>query len=248
MILKDLSKRDAVCLLELIHESHFCNKEEGLRKLVEKVNRLVPFDHAVCALGKLNEAGLIKSYELINISYPDEWLELYVEEGYHHIDPIIKEHLKHVRLQYWADTYREYRPPKDFVQMTRSFGLRNGYAHGSRNINSRELSLFSLSAKSIDRSKRTEAILEYFVPHLHYALTNAIYNQRKPHDFSLSPREKEVINWLKIGKSSWEVSVILGISEDTVNFHVKNIMRKLGATKRTQAVAVAIAHGLIDIE
>jgi LuxR family quorum-sensing transcriptional regulator LasR len=49
------------------------------------------------------------------------------------------------------------------------------------------------------------------------------------------------------GKSSWEMSVILGISERTANFHVFNIMRKLGATNRAQAVAVAARQGLIDI-
>jgi DNA-binding CsgD family transcriptional regulator len=44
------------------------------------------------------------------------------------------------------------------------------------------------------------------------------------------------------------MSVILDISERTVNFHVYNIMRKLGATNRPQAVAVAASLGLIRIE
>ncbi len=56
----------------------------------------------------------------------------------------------------------------------------------------------------------------------------------------LSSREIEVLNWLKKGKSSWDVAAILNISERTVNFHVKNIMQKLDAVSRTQAVAVAV--------
>jgi DNA-binding CsgD family transcriptional regulator len=63
----------------------------------------------------------------------------------------------------------------------------------------------------------------------------------------LSSREIEVLNWLKQGKSSWDISVILGISKRTVNFHVYNIIQKLGATNRTQAVAVATRLGLIGI-
>jgi LuxR family quorum-sensing system transcriptional regulator SolR len=43
------------------------------------------------------------------------------------------------------------------------------------------------------------------------------------------------------------MSVILGISESTVNFHVYNIMQKLGATNRPQTVAVAARLGLIDL-
>lgn len=61
---------------------------------------------------------------------------------------------------------------------------------------------------------------------------------------ALSFREKEVLNWLKKGKSSGDISIILNISERTVNFHVKNIMQKLDAVTRTQAVATAIELGL----
>lgn len=53
----------------------------------------------------------------------------------------------------------------------------------------------------------------------------------------LSEREKEVLGWLKQGKTSWAISVILNISERTVNYHVGNILRKLGVCNRTHAVA-----------
>lgn len=64
----------------------------------------------------------------------------------------------------------------------------------------------------------------------------------------LSVREKEVLDWLKHGKSSWDISTILGISERTVNFHVYNVMRKLEAVNRPQAVAVAARLGLINFD
>jgi two-component system response regulator FixJ len=63
---------------------------------------------------------------------------------------------------------------------------------------------------------------------------------------ALSLREKEVLNWLKKGKSSWEISTILNIGESTVNFHITNIMQKLNAVSRTQAVAIAVEQGLIN--
>lgn len=55
----------------------------------------------------------------------------------------------------------------------------------------------------------------------------------------LSPRELEVLTWLRLGKTSWDISMILMISERTVNYHVNNIMRKLGVISRMQAVSVA---------
>jgi DNA-binding CsgD family transcriptional regulator len=62
----------------------------------------------------------------------------------------------------------------------------------------------------------------------------------------LSPREKEILGWTKDGKSRWEISKILSISDETVKFHLRNIVRKLGVANRTQAVAVALAAGLIE--
>ena len=50
------------------------------------------------------------------------------------------------------------------------------------------------------------------------------------------------------GKSSWEISEILKISERTVKYHVQNIMQKVHAVTRAQAVAISVEEGLIDIE
>ncbi|MBB4263641.1 MULTISPECIES: response regulator transcription factor [Bradyrhizobium] len=61
----------------------------------------------------------------------------------------------------------------------------------------------------------------------------------------LSEREKQCLRWIEQGKSSWEIGVILNVSENTVNFHVKNAMRKLETTSRTQCVVKARRLGLI---
>jgi DNA-binding CsgD family transcriptional regulator len=53
----------------------------------------------------------------------------------------------------------------------------------------------------------------------------------------LTNRERDALAWVAEGKSDWEISVILGLSETTVRFHVDNARRKLGAVNRTQAVA-----------
>ncbi len=53
----------------------------------------------------------------------------------------------------------------------------------------------------------------------------------------LSGREREVLNWLNRGKTSWDISVILNITERTVNYHVGNIIQKLGVSSRVHAVS-----------
>jgi DNA-binding CsgD family transcriptional regulator len=62
----------------------------------------------------------------------------------------------------------------------------------------------------------------------------------------LSSREIEVLNWIKEGKSSWEISVILGVGKRTIDFHVSNIKQKLNAATRAQAVAIGLQNRIIE--
>jgi DNA-binding CsgD family transcriptional regulator len=57
---------------------------------------------------------------------------------------------------------------------------------------------------------------------------------------SLTPRERECLQWVAAGKTDWEISQILSISEQTVHGYVQNALAKLGARTRAQAVALAI--------
>lgn len=61
----------------------------------------------------------------------------------------------------------------------------------------------------------------------------------------LTPRETECLQWAAAGKTAWETSRILAISERTATFHLTNAVKKLGATNRRAAVARAIGLGLI---
>jgi DNA-binding CsgD family transcriptional regulator len=72
-------------------------------------------------------------------------------------------------------------------------------------------------------------------------------SMRAPSDPSnLTARELEVLTWISLGKSAWEIGEILGIAKRTVDEHAQTAARKLGAANRTQAVAIAVRDGLID--
>ena len=64
-------------------------------------------------------------------------------------------------------------------------------------------------------------------------------------EVSLTSREREVLNYYRIGKNAVEVGMILGISRHTVRFFCKNILGKLDAVNMTQAVTIALDRGLI---
>ena len=63
----------------------------------------------------------------------------------------------------------------------------------------------------------------------------------------LTAREREVLQWATRGKSTWEIGEILGIGRRTVEEHVATAVRKLGATNRSHAIAVALRDKLIEL-
>jgi LuxR family transcriptional activator of conjugal transfer of Ti plasmids len=64
-------------------------------------------------------------------------------------------------------------------------------------------------------------------------------------DPGLSRREIQCVFWINEGKTDWEIGVILGISEDTVAFHLKNVKAKLGVARRSQIPISAWLRGVL---
>ena len=66
-------------------------------------------------------------------------------------------------------------------------------------------------------------------------------------DEALSPRELDVLQLIRDGHKNKQIADRLSISENTVNFHIKNIVGKLGANDRTHAVTIAVRRGLLAL-
>jgi DNA-binding NarL/FixJ family response regulator len=64
---------------------------------------------------------------------------------------------------------------------------------------------------------------------------------------ALSEREIGVLRLVASGNSNKRIAAILGISEETVKAHVRNILSKLDANDRTHAVTIALARGIIEV-
>jgi len=94
-------------------------------------------------------------------------------------------------------------------------------------------------------------IVEMLMPHLHCTLSNLLNGKIKTlqplvkTNKKLSSRESQVIQYLYLGKTNWEISNILDVSPLTVKNHVQNIIKKLNVTNRRQAATKAAKLGLI---
>lgn len=184
-------------------------------------------------------------------SYPESWFERYQSQNYIEIDPLVQHCSRSILPVVW------HRQPKtDDKKIGRMFdeahehGLVSGATFsviGKRG----ELAIFSLTTASADESDHRNIVAQLgqgymLLAHIHEAVTRLGLPHIPSNDLpALTRREKECLTWVSSGKTSWEIARILGISENTIVFHIGNAGKKLGTHTRSQTVARALALGLI---
>jgi DNA-binding CsgD family transcriptional regulator len=73
---------------------------------------------------------------------------------------------------------------------------------------------------------------------------NALSNKQAPNYINLTKREIECLHWLCIGKTAYEISIILNCSVRTIEKHIDNIKKKFNCSRSTQVVSMAVQLGL----
>lgn len=76
-------------------------------------------------------------------------------------------------------------------------------------------------------------------------LANAILGEESGEPVvRLSPRETECLEWTAQGKTTWEIAQILCLSDSTVNYYIRNAMKKLAVHTKAHAVSKAAVLGM----
>lgn len=178
--------------------------------------------------------------------WPNGWIDRYVQCDYVHIDPVI-ERIRTDRNPFmWDEAPAAPEHRAEAVMMigeAREFGLAGGMAVPLVTLEGKIASV-SFGGRHIDLSPNDRGMLALVSI---YAIGRAFRLSRhmSPARPSLSPRETEAIRWAAVGKTDWEISVIMSISEHTAARHLVNAKRKLGAANRVHAVAEAIRAGIV---
>jgi DNA-binding CsgD family transcriptional regulator len=130
---------------------------------------------------------------------------------------------------------------KEDVEMAREL-LRNGFALAARNG---YLNFLPWRDDVMTRLCREALAADIEVDYVTRLADSHNLNKVEITPRLLSPKETETLGWVQAGKTTREIAQVLGVSEATVKFHVGNVLRKLGASSRTQAVAIALKAGLL---
>ncbi len=185
---------------------------------------------------------------LLATKCPPEFQAVYHRKGYIREDPTFKRCLRSSQpFAFDTSCYGEQDGPRvpEIMSLLEDFRLSQGFIipiHGPDGYEG----AVGMVGDQLDLSGATKSGLHlmalYAVDRLRELVLGAF--ESKP---GLTAREREVLAWSAQGKTAWEIGEILNIAKRTVDEHAQTAMRKLGATNRTQAVAIAIRKRLFDI-
>jgi len=192
---------------------------------------------------------------VLGSTFPTEFREIYRRHGFHRTDPIIRACRQTTAPVDWElvasrDDLDE--SGRALFEYARQFGIGQGFSIPIHAPNG-GLGIVSLASDMARDEFRSLVAAHQSDIHLMTAVFHERVHQlapaRREHDsaYHLSPREVECLRWTANGKTAWEVAQICKISENTVNFHLKNSMAKLGVHSKTHAVAKAMSLGLTSI-
>ena len=216
---------------------------------LRKLANVIGFE-SFCIAGIPEPGETLAPYVMLS-GWPTGWLDRYTQHDYIRVDPVIAA-LKAGSMPFeWRDaSYEKGRGSRPAAVMgeAQEFGLVEGVSVPIHSAGGFRAAV-SFGARRLRPTARQKMALHLVAIYAHEQLREILGRNggvRTADVVPLSPREAECLRWAADGKTSWETSVILSLSESTVESYLRTATRKLGAANRTQAVARALRRGIIS--
>jgi DNA-binding CsgD family transcriptional regulator len=217
---------------------------EDLQGAVEELREIYGVAHII--YHTVNQSG----EQIGALTYDEEWVRHYLDRDYKSIDPTVAHSVRRFDPADWKQLDWSSRRARSFLREAVDAGVGNqGYTipiWGPRG----ELAVLTVNHRAtdgewqrfIEENGRDFLLLSHFI---HQQAKLIQQGQVDAPRLELSPREREVLSLLSLGRSRAAVADSLRISENTLRAYIDSARHKLGALNSTHAVALALARGVI---
>lgn len=245
-----LGSAESARLLQLLDLLEEVDTEQQFRDLIDgAIQAVLPHRKLACATGRVlsEPAGIAPHYLLLH-GFPTAYLEsLRQPSGL--LRSALTDRWLHTRKPVLVELLHDTRSwPTAWVLDARRHGFTNFASHSFFEATSNTFTNFCFADVAGRLGAKHAHILRLLVPHLHLALVRVAGTGTplpKPVQ-ELHPHQLDILRWLHVGKTNWEISMILGMSVHNVKYHVAQLLVKLDAANRVHAVARARERGLLD--
>lgn len=185
------------------------------------------------------------------LSFPEDWMNYYFSKRYDLIDPVIDAAQKKIGAFTWDQMIKEYHLSKKQLRILNEAsdaGLNKGISVPLRGVQG---ALAGISIASTDRVTDINPLLSDKISLMSEQLYQCFWrlhqNSNSMEKINLSNREKDILSWSAKGLSRSQIADKFFISEHTVDYHIRKILKKTKAQNMTSAVFQAIRLNLIQL-
>lgn len=219
---------------------------DGLQTVILGLRGLLDVEHVV--YHSVNSTG--RQYAVL--TYSPDWVDHYLAEDFARIDPVVQGCFRRFHPVNWKSLDWSGRATRSFFLQALDAGVGNqGVSVPIRGPNG-QFALFTVSHRATDgvwERFTTQKVADLIL--IAHFINQKALEIEGGHDLdapqSLSPREIDVLTMLAMGLNRAQAADSLAISEHTFRTYVESARFKLGANNTTQAVARAVAEGLVII-
>ncbi|MEX6505809.1 LuxR family transcriptional regulator [Jiella sp. M17.18] len=181
--------------------------------------------------------------------WPEEWFARYAERGYVHADPVIARTRETDTPFTWSEAIgqRALTPSeRRTMDEASEFRMMDGFTVPIHSIHGLS-AIVTFGAEKVQLGEKERGALHMIAIYAHNRLRTlpsggGTDNGKRS---KLTMRERDCVLWCAQGKTNWEISAILGLSERTIEAYLKNAGVKLGTVNRAHLVAESIRRGVI---
>jgi DNA-binding CsgD family transcriptional regulator len=231
---------------EYIEATNAATTADSLFSLYEQAAATFGYDRIMYSALSATEGGVPCGPAILR-NYPDDWIGHYIDKSYIRLDPVRRHGLRSSAPFLWTDLNRRKLSAVERLVMDEAgeAGLHDGIGIAFHDPNG-VVGVGLASSSGGTDPRRVLGHLNMLSVQFNTAY-QALHLAVAQPSVHLTAREHEILQWCAKGKGNWAISEILNISEHGVDFHLRNVLRKLGADSRITAVVKGLRQGLIDL-
>lgn len=250
-----------------VHGAHQIHTISDLKDFIATdVRSFLAHEMAVCSIYDLK---IWRTVRVINVDFPAKVLERFVQHDQGIPWCTIHKWMQNRQPIVCRTDQKNIAGGAEWLSLRKAYNIQSIACHGIVDPSNKFLIYFGFGNVDTSIGDELNKRLIELIPVLHYAFTRAITSDRntawpknysKDHNHSkhfalpvnignssslVTPRETEILSWISLGKTNDEIAQILGISQHTVNNHIKSIFKRLDVSTRAHAVSKAVSMSLI---
>lgn len=202
------------------------------------------FGFSAFILTRLPRPPAAREPDVMINGWPQGWADRYAEAGHYLEDPVARHCFASNSAFDWTELPPEILSPRArrVAEEASEFGLVKGLCvpiHTRLGVGG-----LSLAGADFDPEPGLRRIASLLAFRVLQAIEEGMEHESGAR---LTPRERDVLSWIAVGKTAAEIAIILSISEHTVGEHLKHVRRKLRTSNNAHSIVRALQTGQLRL-